>query len=228
MQDFPHIDASLAEFMLHLYVHKVSRSMTTTTPPPEKKCAAIVHAHAALMAPLVPKLSALQHLTPASYDPQRFSFPDPSQKLAQHRPKTYRIVLHSDDRCAGTTTNATFDLGDLAGACGLTENLDVGPTFYLSCESATPAVLEILAQGFPHQPESFDSSSRGPTQLLGVAAGAANAALAASGTPFTLRSVPCGRVTIRLVTRDAGDLQAALDADASIRWHAVLGIVPEA
>lgn len=181
---------------------------------------------------------ALDHLRapqpPAGRSVADPAAPVPTYHVRSHRPKSYRIVLHSTDRIAGSPTLATFDLGDLAGAWNLSaqrDNLDAGSkhynmhleSFYLTCQNATPATVEIHGLGFPAQSESFDSKTGTATELLGVAAGAANAAAASERTGITLRSVPSGRVTIKLSTRDYGDtLQTDMDTDATLRWHLVL------
>lgn len=133
---------------------------------------------------------------------------------------------------------ATFDLGDLAAAWNLTaqrDNLDAGSkhynmrldSFYLTCQNATPAIVEVYGLGFPVQSESFDSKSGTATELLGVATGAVNAAAPDRGGDMALKNVPSGRVTIKLSTRDYGEtLQEEMDNDESLRWLMVLSISP--
>jgi hypothetical protein len=126
---------------------------------------------------LVRKPPALDHLNQADlkHDPQTFKYPPGDLKVKAHRPKTYRLFLHSDDRVAGTPMHATFNLGDLRGAWGLNDNLDAGSkhyeckleNFYL--ESTIAATIEVRSAGFPHQSESWDSLTGGPTNLLRMA-----------------------------------------------------------
>ncbi|MGH8466466.1 MAG: hypothetical protein ACRER5_20200, partial [Pseudomonas sp.] len=68
------------------------------------------------------------------------------------RPKVYRLVLHSSDRIGGTPTTALFDLGNLPSAWQMhNQNLDAGPAhynlvlqhFHITCQTATPAIVEI-------------------------------------------------------------------------------------
>lgn len=184
----------------------------------------------------------MDHLQPPPQFEARISVPEPKSamparatvSLHAHRPKTYRLVLHSEDRIAGSPTAATFDLGDLAAAWNLAvsrDNLDAGTkhytmrldSFYMSCQNATPAIVQVYGVGFPSQSESFDSQSQSSTELLGVAAGAVNAGCGPQGGSITLSSVPSGRISIKLVTRDYGDtLQTDMANDATLRWHMVL------
>jgi hypothetical protein len=191
-------------------------------------------------------VTGTSHLKPTNQNTQqreepqnRLKFPSPEQRVQQRRPKVYRIVLHSDDRVAGTPTAATFDLGDLKGAWGLaSDNLDAGKVHYLAKLETFRGggvwsdVVEVRAEGFPMQRESFDSSAVG-ADLLGLAWSGASANLV-DNAPFTLPSLPGGRVTIRLRARDGllanGQVthsQQSLDADITQKWHLVLSITPQ-
>lgn len=182
--------------------------------------------------------TALDHLnmmSDRSSDVQPLDYLQAKLKVETRRPKAYRIVLRSEERVGGTATSAIFDLGDLTGAWNLTsDNIDAGArhyhakldSFHMSCYNATPSIIEIQAAGFPLQSESFDSGTLAGTELLGVATGAVNVSLDAHDTYMTLRSVPSGRVIMKLVSRDAGNLQALLDSDDTVRWVAVISIVP--
>ena len=184
---------------------------------------------------------ALDHLSPESMSrgavipvSQHLSIVKHLTAKLHQKPKSYRIMLHSEDRIAGLPTMATFDLGDTAAAWSIqpSNNLDAVDfkyemkldSFYLSCQNAIPAVIEIYGLGFPYQSQSYDSKSCSPSELIGVAAGAANASMHTGDAAITLREAPSGRVTIKLVTRDYGDLQAGLDTDQTVRWHAVLSL----
>lgn len=191
-------------------------------------------------------------------DPQRSSYPKPELRVQQHRPKVYRVILHSDDRVAGTPTAATFDLGDLKGRWGLNGadgNLDAGTVAYgngsdrrsrsqthylcsletFHMQAAVSTAVEVRAEGFPMQRESFDSSSNGTSDLLGVAHhDDVTAWTNPTNGAFTLTELPGGRVTIRIKARRARtgaaawvDVQAALDADVTVQWHLVLSITPQ-
>jgi hypothetical protein len=175
-------------------------------------------------------LTALDHLSAmsdrSSDDP---GFKQPAAVKA-HGAKTYRIILRSEERIAGTVTTATFDVGDLRGAWSLPENVNqhykaILDSFHLSCYNATPSIIEIQASGFLMQSESFDTGTSATTELLGVASGAVNVSIDVHDTFMTLRSLPSGRITIKLVSRDAGDLQTPLNADNTLRWVAVIAIV---
>jgi hypothetical protein len=161
-------------------------------------------------------------------------------RLQQRRPKVYRIVLHSDDRVAGTPTAATFDLGDLRGAWGLgADNLDAGKTHYL-CKLETFTMFSVVAgrvtvhgEGFAMQRETYDSAGR--SDLLGVATNTVTAVQTdVANGPFTLTQLPGGRVTIRVRARSVRngntwiDVQSGLDSDADLQWQLVLSIMPEA
>ncbi len=194
--------------------------------------------------PLIAPLTGTSHLKPTNQnplqreDPQRLKFPSPEQRVQQRRPKVYRLVFHSDDRVAGTPTAATFDLGDLRGAWGLNDNLDAGKVHYLckvdtfAMTTAEEADIEIRADGFPVQRESWDSRSRGSSDLLGVAIHKNTEVYATNiNASFTLTSLPSGRVTVRLEARrrpDGTDVQAALRGDTTVQWQLVLSITPEA
>lgn len=212
------------------------------------------------MSPLIPPVTGTSHLKPTNQNPlqredpqNRLKFPSPEQRVQQRRPKVYRIVLHSDDRVAGTPTAATFDLGDLRGRWGLaSDNLDAGTVAFGNggerssrrqvhylCKLETfrgdgvwSDVVEVRAEGFPMQRESFDSSPVG-ADMLGLAWAGASSNLV-DNAPFTLPSLPGGRVTIRLRTRDGllanGQVthkQQNLDADITQKWHLVLSITPQ-
>lgn len=183
-------------------------------------------------------ITALDHLrwpSDTTRDQQEFKYPSSDQRLITGRQKVYRIVLHSDDRVQGIATRATFDLGDLKAAFSIPENMDVGKSnylisldsFFLSCFNATPGIVEVLADGLPVQSESFDSSTGSTSSLLGVAAGAVNASLNPLQNTITLRCVPSGRITISLRSRDYGAVQTAMESDSTLRWLAVISIIPQ-
>ena len=168
--------------------------------------------------------TATEHLRGTPNMP-RWNLPSQVRHVQRNRPKTYRIALHSDNRISGTPTNAVFHLGDLKGAWLLSDNLDVGRTHYVAkvqsffCKmSVEPSFLEIRGVNWPHQSESFDSATQGPTQLLAVAQGNAECAVG-SEIGLALRDLPSGNVGIRLVERDN---QSKLDADAAVKWHLVV------
>jgi hypothetical protein len=185
------------------------------------------------MSPVFQQLTAKEHLASPAATPE-FQIPKRERKLQNNRPKAYRLILNSKDRVDGTPTEALFDLGDLKGAWLLGQNLDVGTrhfqakidTFFVTSDVAQPAVVEIRGVNWPHQSESFDSSTQGPTNLLGIAAGGATVYLDAHDTYFTLRELPSGRVGIRLIARESNAAQIALDADATVTWSMVLSISP--
>lgn len=198
------------------------------------------------MSPLIPPLTGTSHLKPTSQnplqreDPQKLKFPSPEMKVQQRRPKVYRIVLHSDDRVAGTPTAATFDLGDLKGAWGLgNDNLDAGKVHYL-CKLETFTMHSVVAtrvtvhgEGLAMQRETYDSAGR--SDLLGIASNVVSPGVQTdiANSPFTMTQLPGGRVTIliraRRLRNGAGwiDVQSGLDTDADLQWQLVLSITPQ-
>jgi hypothetical protein len=183
---------------------------------------------------LVTPIQAREHLNFQKAAPE-FAYPSQARKLVAKREKTYRLMLHSDDRVSGTPTACIFDIGDLKGAWGLADNIDVGSkhfygkidSFYMVNDGPSPIILEIHGDGFSHQSESFDSSSGGPSTLLGVAASGVSSYLGAFETHYTMRNLPNGRVGIRLVTRDNPEAQEVLAADTSMKWHLVFSVIPQ-
>lgn len=199
------------------------------------------------MSPLIPSLTGTSHLKPTNQnplqreDPQtRLKFPSPEQRVQQRRPKVYRVVLHSDDRVAGTPTAATFDLGDLKGAWGLaSDNLDAGKTHYL-CKLETFTMFSVVAsrvtvhgEGFAMQRETYDSAGR--SDLLGIASNTVTGVQTTlENGPFTMTQLPGGRVTIRIRARKVRqnqttwtDVQSGLDSDVTLQWQLVLSITPQ-
>lgn len=183
------------------------------------------------MSSLLKPILATQHLNQPPRAVDGFTRPDPERPAKPH-PKTYRLVLHSADRLAGSTaTDATFDVGDLASQWALDKNLDAGKahytchvsTFNLVCSTAAPTIVEVRGSGWPHQSESWDSWHQGPTRLLTVASSAITCWTEADAGAFTLSAVPSGRLGVRLIARD---MQTDLDADASLAWHMLISITP--
>jgi hypothetical protein len=130
-----------------------------------------------------------------------------------------------------TATNATFNVGDLAGQWGLPRNLDIGKrhwflkvrSFDLVSSSAAPTIVEVNGVGWPSQYESWDSSTSGPSTLLTVCSGADVSWAEGDDIGITLNSLPSGILGIQLVSRD---MQAALDADTSLAWKLVVTMSP--
>lgn len=188
---------------------------------------------------LQPNQPDAAHATLAQGVHTKYAIPERASKLSYNQ-RNYRIALHSEDRIAGSATAAMFDLGLLESAWGLQNKLDVKAkhwtaiveSFYLTSTSsnASPSIVEIYGDGWPHQSESYDSANRNSSTLMAVAAGPTNAWHLNTGSHgFTLTKVPEGRVAVRLRTRDYGgvtDLQAALDADSTLRWHLLISLQP--
>jgi hypothetical protein len=189
--------------------------------------------------------SALEHLDHLDHLQAAPAFRAPStlQKLLLKRTKRYRIVLHSDDRISGTPADALFDVGDLRGAFGLPLNLDAGGrphyeaavvVFQLSGVEPLPPIIEARGpQGWPHLSESFDSRTRGPSDLLCVVSGTNEDVDAIQR--FTLRELPNGHVRVRLVTRDTAldedcacttSQQGLLDDNPNLKWQLVMDLEP--
>jgi hypothetical protein len=189
------------------------------------------------MSALPPPVTATSHLTPPArgHDNAAFKVPETALKLLANRSKRLRIVPHSDDRVAGTPLDAWFDLGNLKGAFRLPDNLDAGVKVHFEAfvsafalESLTPAIMiEVRGpQGWPHQSESFDSRTRGASDLLCAASGSLLSYLEPVPQRFALSTLPNGRVQVTVGSRDV-NMQDALVRDiASVQWHLVIEVEP--
>jgi hypothetical protein len=185
--------------------------------------------------PLVPSLAWNAHLKPPQATPLPFSLLETARALlAPRRPlKSYRLVLHSDDRVAGSSNkDAVFQVGDLHAAWQLDRNAHefydcVMDSFVLTSIISTPVEVHGTT-GWPLQSESYDSATGSASTLLGVASAVDVACRGgAVAQRFTLTGLPGGRLGVRLGVRDAAVASAfGNNTDSDMRWHMVLTITP--
>jgi hypothetical protein len=148
--------------------------------------------------------------------------------------RTYRLVLHSADRLAvSSTTQAEFNTGNLAGRWRIPQNVDGSKVLYhvhvksfkMACSTAVPSIVEILgSHGFAPQGDSWDSKTGNASCVLAHAGGSLTAWTdSETDDGVTLSAVPTGLIGIQLRSRDQ---QVALDADSTLTWSLILSVTP--